>query len=88
MIAGDGGINYYLNYRDSKVKILKELKGVNIKAAAFHSAISETKSGDLLMAVDGGLLLLYRIELEQNGEVKEQNVLQYQLYLSSEVCSI
>jgi hypothetical protein len=23
IIAGEGGINYYLNYRDSKVKILK-----------------------------------------------------------------
>lgn len=40
------------------------------------------------MAIDGGILLLYRIDLEQNGEVREQNALQYQLYLSSEVNSV
>lgn len=40
------------------------------------------------MAVEGGILLLYRIDLEQNGEVREQNVLQYQLYLSSEVTAL
>jgi hypothetical protein len=88
IIAGDGGINYYLNYRDSKVKILKELKGVNLKAVSFHGATSETRSGDILMAIDGGILVLYRIDLEQNGEVREQNALQYQLYLSSEVNSV
>ena len=88
IIAGEGGINYYLNYRDSKVKILKELKGVNIKAIGFHGAISETRSGDVLMTIEGGILVLYRIDLEQNGEVREQNVLQYQLYLSSEVTSL
>lgn len=67
LVVGDGTNNYYLNYRDGKVKILKELKGVNIKAVGFHGATSETKSGDIILAVEGGMLLLYRLELEQNG---------------------
>lgn len=64
---GDGGNNYYLNYRDTKIKVLKELKGVNIRAIGFHGALSETKSGDIILAVEGGVLSLYRLELEQNG---------------------
>ena len=33
-------LNYYLNYRDSKIKIIKDLKGVNIKAFGFHGSMS------------------------------------------------
>lgn len=40
------------------------------------------------MTIEGGILLLYRVDLQQNGELKEQNVLQHQLYLSSEVISL
>ena len=61
IISGDGGINYYLNYRDSKIKLIKDLKGVSIKAFGFHGAVSETKSGDILIATDAGLLILYRL---------------------------
>jgi hypothetical protein len=34
---------------------------VNLKAVSFHGAISETKSGDILISIDGGILVLYRI---------------------------
>jgi hypothetical protein len=37
IIAAEGGNNFYFNYKDNKIKILKELKGQNIKALAFHS---------------------------------------------------
>lgn len=84
---GDSGNSYYLNYRDSKAKILKEMKGGNIKAVAFHGSISETKSGDIIVALEGGVIVLYRIDLEQNGEVREQIVLQHQLYLTHEISS-
>lgn len=33
-------------------------------------------------------MILYRIDLEQNGELREQTALSYQLYLSSEVNSL
>ena len=41
----DMGNNYYLNYKDSKIRPLTKLKGVNVKALAFHSSGSENKSG-------------------------------------------
>ena len=33
-------------------------------------------------------MILFRIDLEQNGEIREQTALSYQLYLSSEVTSL
>lgn len=69
-IVGDSGNSYYLNYRDSKAKVLKDMKGANVRAVAFHGSQSETKSGDIIVALEGGVLVLYRIDLEQNGEVR------------------
>jgi len=40
IIVAEGGSNYYLNYRDSKIRVLKSLKGINIKAVGFHGALS------------------------------------------------
>jgi hypothetical protein len=37
-IVGDGGNNYYLNYRDSKPKVLRDLKGANVRVVAFHGS--------------------------------------------------
>ena len=38
-IIGDTGNSYYLNHRDdSKPRLLKELKGTNVKAVAFHGS--------------------------------------------------
>mgnify|MGYP007086732390 FL=1 len=38
IIVGDGGNNYYLNYRDTKPKVLKDLKGANVRVVAFHGS--------------------------------------------------
>ena len=62
-IVGDSGNNYYLNYRDSKPKILKDLKGTNVRAVAFHGSQHETRSGDIIVALEGGAIVLYRIDL-------------------------
>lgn len=61
---------------------------MNIKALAFHSSISETKSGDILFSIDNGIVSLYRIELSQSGEVLEQNVLQFQIYVNHDISAI
>ena len=51
-IVGDSGNSYYLNHRDSKPKVLKELKGANVKAVAFHgSNNNEFKTGDVIVAL-------------------------------------
>ena len=87
-IVGDAGNSYYLNHRDGKPRVLKELKGANVKAVAFHGSNSnEFRSGDMLIALEGGNIVLYRIDFEQNGEVREQVILQHQLYLTNEVSS-
>lgn len=39
LIACDMGNNFYLNIRESRIRPLVKLKGVNIKALAFHSSI-------------------------------------------------
>lgn len=65
--------------------MLKDLKGINVRAVAFHGSTQETRSGDIIVALEGGAIVLYRIDLEQNGEVREQIVLQHQLYLTHEV---
>ena len=36
IIVAEGGQNYYLNYGESKPRLLKELKGISIRAVAFH----------------------------------------------------
>ena len=67
-IIGDTGNSYYLNHRDSRPKVLKELKGASVKAVEFHgSNNSESRSGDVLIALEGGNIVLYRIDFEQNG---------------------
>lgn len=62
-IVGDGGNNYYLNYRDSKPKVLRDLKGANVRVVAFHGSSNETRSGDIIIGLDGGTLILYRVDL-------------------------
>ena len=46
----EGGNNYYLGFKETKIRLLKDLKAVTIKALAFHSSGSETKSGDILFS--------------------------------------
>ncbi len=38
IITCDMGNNFYLNIRENKIRQLIKLKGVNIKALAFHSS--------------------------------------------------
>jgi len=38
IIVAEGGNNFYLGFRETKIKYLKDLKGVIIKALAFHSS--------------------------------------------------
>jgi len=66
-IVGDSGNSYYLNHRDTRPKILKELKGNNVKAVAFHGTTNESRSGDILVALEGGNIVLYRIDFDQSG---------------------
>ena len=50
IIVSEMGNNFYLNYQEKKIKILPKLKGVNIKALAFHSSGTESKSGNILFS--------------------------------------
>lgn len=38
IIVAEGGNNFYLGFKETKIKILKDLKGVTIKSLAFHSS--------------------------------------------------
>lgn len=68
ILVCDQANNFYLNYKESKIRPLIKLKGVNIKTLAFHSSGSETKSGDILFSSDNNIVSLVRLELVQ-GEL-------------------
>ena len=61
IIISEMGNNFYLNYNESKIKILPRLKGINIKALAFHSSGTENKSGNILFSSENGIISLYRL---------------------------
>lgn len=61
IVTAEGGNNFYLGFRETKLRVLKDLKGVNIKALAFHSSGTETASGDIVFSSENGTICLYRI---------------------------
>lgn len=65
LISTDGRQHCYLNYRDSKVRNLPKIKGLNIRCMAFYSAESEVSSGDIILANDNGIVSLYRVEIRE-----------------------
>ncbi len=44
IIVCDMGNNFYLNIRQSKIRPIIKLKGVNIKALAFYSSFTDPRS--------------------------------------------
>ncbi len=64
IITAEGGNNFYLNFKDNRLKYLKELKGVHIKDLKFHKARNESNSGSIIFAADG-LISLYRLLFQQ-----------------------
>ena len=69
IIACDMGNNFYLNIRESKIRPLIKLKGINIKALAFHSSYSdpraeqkfELKTGDIVFSSDNAIISILNL---------------------------
>lgn len=66
IISGDIGNNYYLNIRENRIRPLIKLKGVNIKALAFHSSVGdsksfELKSGDIIISSDNAIISILNL---------------------------
>lgn len=70
IISSDSGENFYINYRDSKIKPLEQLRGKVVKAIAWSEVSDQNDTNEILIATKDSKILLYRIDLRQ-GDMKE-----------------
>jgi hypothetical protein len=63
IISTESQQHCYFNYKDSKIRNLMKIKGLNIKCLNFYNPANDNTTGEILLASDNGVISLYRIDV-------------------------